>query len=59
MEDTPFSVSFFNLVIFVLGLLLYCKVTEVRVIFHFNCMYVSCAPASIRRQQKINVNFSS
>ena len=28
------------LVIFLLDLLLYCKVTEVRCIFHFNCMYV-------------------
>jgi len=28
------------LVIFLLGLLLYCKVTEVRCIFHFNWMYV-------------------
>ena len=28
------------LVIFLLGLLLYCKVTEVRCICHFNCMYV-------------------
>ena len=38
-EDTPFFCLI--LVIFLSGLLLYCKVTEVRCIFHFNCMYVS------------------